>query len=228
MNKRSAKVVWGTLTGLAMFALVICVASSGVFADPGGGQPASKVTAKVGDIQFVGPEDVWITILSNTLKTANQKDLFIDVSLESMLYTRTNAKSKGGKKDTAVAEAGIAIQVLIDGQPAYPGVVIFAKREQTLSATFQGLIADCIDEEGHLFLDDDCLQDEEVELILRTMSANAFNFIQDDLSSGTHLIEVQAKINTATDGDADAEALVGKGSVTVQEVRLIKNEDIEL
>ncbi len=234
-----------------MRALVLGVVVSLAYGQAANAQPSSKVTAKVGDIQFVGPEDVWTTILSNTLKTGNQKDLFIDVSLESMLMTRTKAKSKGGQQDTAVAEAGIAVRVLIDGVPALPGVVVFAKREQTLSATFQGLLEGCLDAEGHLNLDAGtctdgsacsvaaqdcadgsecitCLGDESVELILRTMSANAFNFIQDDLSSGDHLIEVQAKINTATDGDADASALVGKGSVTVQEVRLIQNEDIEL
>jgi hypothetical protein len=51
MNKRSAKVVWGTLTGLAMFSLVICIASSGVFAEPGeGGQASAKVTARFNEI----------------------------------------------------------------------------------------------------------------------------------------------------------------------------------
>ena len=72
---------------------------------------------------------------------------------------------------------------------------------------------------------------EEIELILDTMDAHAFNFIMDDLTSGVHTVEVQAMIDTAADegeGSASASASVGKGSVTIELVRMIKDEDIEL
>jgi hypothetical protein len=154
------------------------------------------------------------------------------VSLESILLTSTTAKSKGGNKDTAVAEAGVAVRIMIDGDEtnlAYPGEVTFAKRTQTLSATFQGLIEDCVDAEGHVILDDSCLQNEEIELVLETMSANSFNFIMDNLSSGTHDVAIQVKTTSASlEGTAEASALIGKGSATVQEVRLTQGEDIEL
>ena len=233
MNKRSAKVVWGTLTGLAMFALVMCVASSGVFAEPGdGGQPAAKVTARFSEVTALQSNSDWTTLMATKIKTANQKDLFINVSLESILLTSTTAKSKGGNKDTAVAEAGVAVRIIIDGDEtnlAYPGEVTFAKRTQTLSATFQGLIEDCVDAEGHVILDDACLQNEEIELVLETMSANSFNFIMDNLGSGTHDVAIQVKTTSAAlEGTAEANALIGKGSATVQEVRLTQGEDIEL
>jgi hypothetical protein len=63
------------------------------------------------------------------------------------------------------------------------------------------------------------------------MNANTFNFIQADLAAGVHNIQVQARLNlgaSAQNGSAHARALIGKGSVTVESVRLIRGEDIEL
>ncbi len=60
---------------------------------------------------------------------------------------------------------------------------------------------------------------------------NGFNFVLDDLASGVHVVEVQAKIDTDTacqNGSASAYATIGKGSMTVEEVRMIKGEDIQL
>jgi hypothetical protein len=80
-------------------------------------------------------------------------------------------------------------------------------------------------------IDPDCVQPEELQLILETMNANSFNFIQADLRPGVHNIQVQARLNlgaSAQTGAAKARALIGKGSVTVESVRMIRGEDIEL
>jgi hypothetical protein len=206
-------------------------------------QPSSKVTAKVGAINVlreisspgapnVGP---WQTILSNTLKTANQKDLFIGVSLEVGLLTQTLVRSKNGTSDTSSADAGVEVQVLYDGVPALPGTIVFGRRTQTLTATFQGLIDGCLTvdptDPTRIILDPTCVQPEELNLILKTMNANAFNFIIPDLESGIHTIFVQARMNLAASaqaGTASARALIGKGSMTCEEVRLIQSPNIEL
>ena len=63
------------------------------------------------------------------------------------------------------------------------------------------------------------------------MSAGGYNFIEGDLRSGVHSIEVQARIDLDSSVDseaAEARALLGKGSVTVEAVRLIQGEDYEL
>jgi hypothetical protein len=78
--------------------------------------------------------------------------------------------------------------------------------------------------------DPNCIQEESVALILDTLSAHAFNFIAVDVGVGTHTITVQAKtayVNAALeDGDYPAtSAWVGKGSMTVEEVRMIQDED---
>lgn len=194
---------------------------------------SAKATAKVGNVNVLNQTTLgWTTILSNTIKTANQKDLFIDVSLETGLYTQTKVRSNGNK-DTSSAEATIKVQVLVDGVPAYPGDVVFDRRNQTLSATLGGILENCTDSngDGDIDLNDCTLAPEEIELILDTMAAHSFNFIMDDLGRGEHAVEVQAMISTSSSsgaGSASANATIGNGSVTVEEVRLIKGEDIQL
>ena len=202
------------------------------------GQPAAKATAQVASLNVLAAAAAndfgqWNTILSNSLKTANQKDVFVDVTMECGLYTKTLVQSKGGQRSTAAAEGRVEVRVLIDGHVAEPGAVTFCQRRQELSATFQGLIDGClsVDGEGNVVLDETCLQAEEVELIQETMIAAGYNFVSGDLSSGVHTIEVQARIelnSSAGSGAAEARAVLGKGSVTVEEVRLIKGEDYEL
>jgi hypothetical protein len=195
------------------------------------GQPASKVTAAVSSITILKASEAqpWKSILSNTLKTPNQKDLFVDVSLECGLYTDTLVKS-AGTKDTATAEAGVYVQVLVDGQPAYPGEVVFCRRTQTLSALFGGIMQECTDAngDGTITYDECTWTPEELQLILDTMNANSFNFVLDDLPAGVHTIDVQARISTQAEagaGAAKATGTVGKGSVTVESVRMIKGEE---
>jgi hypothetical protein len=217
---------------ISMVALLTIIAVFGV-ASAQNSQPSSKVTAQVGNIAILDSGGMdWTTVLSNNLKTANQKDLFVDVSLECGLYTKTQVKS-AGKADTAKAEAGVYVQVLVDGTPAYPGEVVFCRRTQELTALFGGIMESCTDLNGDgTITNDECVwTPEELELVLDTMNANSFNFILDDLTSGVHTVEVQARISTAAEagaGVADAKATIGKGSVTVESVRMIKNEDILL
>ena len=216
---------------LALIAVLTILALAGGAAAQS--QPSSKATAKVGTIAILDQTDMaWTTVLANNIRTPNQKDLFIDVSLECGLYTKTLVKS-AGSKDTAKAEAGVYVQVLVDGDPAYPGEVVFCRRTQELTALFGGIMEACTDLNGDgIITYDECTwTPEELELVLDTMNANSFNFILDDLSSGVHTVEVQARISSVTEagaGAAEAKATIGKGSMTVEEVRLIQNEDIVL
>ena len=241
-----------------MIALPLGAIVALTYADPNNGGPSSKVTAMVGGINLLSASadgaqgaSPWVTVMSNTLKTSSQKDLFVDVSLEVGLYTNTfvaddstnddggngNGNGGGNKKSTSTASAAIKVKVLIDGEEAMPGEVVFGSRIQTLEATFQGFIADCLflnPDTGNIELDEDCVEPESIRLILDTMHAASFNFLIVDPGVGTHTIEVlcQSVITTAVDGNddntAEASALVGKGSVTVTEVRLAQGEDIEL
>jgi hypothetical protein len=224
-------------TRVFLSAVVFCLGVGTAF---GQSQPSSKATAKVGkiNVDIKTPEDPktgeWLSVLKNTLKTPNQKDLFIGVSMEVGLLTSTTVSSKLSTADKSSADARVEVRVLVDGKEALPGEVVFGRRTQTLTATFQGIIDGCLSVDpitGGIVLDPDCVQPEELELVLNTMNANAFNFIIEDLSSGVHTIDVQARINlahSAQAGAASAMAFIGKGSLTVEEVRLIKNPLIEL
>lgn len=217
---------------LIALAVVLAVALGAGAVWASSSQPASKATAKVGDIAVIDSTAMgWTTILEQDIKAPNGKDLFIDVSLQCGLYTQTHVKSKGGVKDTSSAEGTITVQVLVDGTPAEPGEVVFSRRYQELSALLQGQIPLVWDGTKYVIAEGE-LTYEEIELILDTMDAHAFNFIAPDLTfSGVHTIEVQAMIETDTstqEGTASATATIGKGSVTIELVRMIKGEDIEL
>jgi hypothetical protein len=243
------------------------------YADHIPGMKASKATAKVSELTLIDwvpspPQDGdpydnpgggdnttppgtagWTTILEQVIRVPQQKDLFIDVSLETGLYTRTHVKSKRNAEDddswdSSRAQAKIDVRVGINGnyaslafneyEPgvAFPRDVCFDMREQILSAKFMGIFNnECLSANlstGAVTIDYECLEPEEIELILNTLSSHSFNFVVADLDSGDHTITVEARITgngAATEGSFEAKALVGRGSVLIEQVRMIQNED---
>jgi len=227
-----------------MFSLLIavCFISVAAFAE---GMPSSKTG---GAVVFDGlavmdtntqaaaysaaEADGWVTIITTTIKCANQKDLIVNPSLECGLYTDTTVKSKGGVRDTSSASASIRVRVIMDGlveaEPDGDGLgVAYCERSQTLTAVLQGIINDIIIVDGVPVIDETTLTEEEIGLILETMSSHSFNFIIPNVQSGEHTIEVQTKIATDAEwqnGSAEANAVIGKGAVVVDEVRFIKGD----
>ncbi len=164
-------------------------------------------------------------VLSTELgNSGTPKDLVIGLSFETMLMTETVVRSKGGTKSTSEAEASIEMYVLVDGEMALPGEVIFDKRTQTLWATLGGVL-DCTDgnADGIISFDECDLTDEEIGLALDTAAAHTFNFLAYDIGSGSHTIEAYARLSTSdgvvTDsGSSNASAALGKGTLSVWEV----------
>lgn len=198
---------------------------------------SAKNSVQVSNIAILNWTDAdtpWSTVLSSVIKTSQQKDLIIGVSLETGLYTRTLVKGKNGSTDVSEAQAGIEVRVLVDGvELAEPGVVQFEKRRQELTAVLGGVLSECTDSNlDGTITDDECsFTDEEIQLVLETMAAHHFNFVLDNVGTGEHVIQVQARITlgeSAQAGSAEAKATIGKGSVTVEEVRLVKDADITL
>ncbi len=138
-------------------------------------QPSAKVTAKTANLTLL-PETTgtgdWQTLLSNTLKTPNQKDLFISASFEVDLFTQTKVSSKNMTSDTSTATANVQVRVLLDGKVVEPGQVVYGRRTQTLTATLEGAIAGCLtivtNTDGSLSIvfDPNCVAPETIELIL--------------------------------------------------------------
>jgi len=178
----------------------------------------------------------WTPILNTQIKTSQQKDLIIGVSLETGLVTKTVVRSKNNVEDIAWAEANVRVRVLVDGNEAVPGVVTYDKRYQELMAKFAGF-NNCFDANVDTVIDPltECTLDpEELSLLLDTLAAHHFAFVLDDLGSGVHNVVVQAQVITDMGlagsqlGEATARGLVGKGSLTVEEVRLVKGAVIEV
>jgi hypothetical protein len=184
----------------------------------------------------------WKTILKAPIKTSSQKDLVMGVSLEAGLYTDTTVSSSKLRPDQSVSKATIQVRVLIGGDPAAPGDVTFAQREQGMLAKFGGYMecidADTVDTDGDGIPDagDGVIQyaectiyDESLQLWLSTLDAQAFFFALDDVGTGWHDVEVQARILVSGSSQTGATATrgwVGKGSLTIEEVRLVKEQDI--
>ena len=171
------------------------------------------------------------TILSGTIQTSQWEDVVFDVSLVCGLTTDTTVKSKGGKSDTSMAEAGVVIQVLVDGVAAEPQDVTFCSRNQTQMAKFGGIMNSCTDAngDGTITFEECEWTEEELQLVLETQSANAFNFFTLDLNQGDHSVEVQAMTYENADyqaGNASATATIGKATVAIDEVKFVKSANL--
>jgi hypothetical protein len=228
----------GYLTALGKKASSDTGTVAGALAGPGTCVPSASDTC-------------WVTVQTTFIKTPNDKDLVMNVAIQTGLVTFTEVKSKGGNKDTSHAQASVAVRVVIydvdnstlqviptTHRYAYPssdnGVegagVTYNSRTQVLSATFQGIIERCI-VDGTILINDDCLDPEEVSLLLETLSANAFNFIAANEGPGIKRIDVEARARSNTalfdsqQGSAKGEAYVGLGSMLIETVRFVNGQD---
>ena len=194
-NKNKSVAAWSLAVSLA---LPLLVTSS--FAQ-NGGHPSAKATAKTANVVLI-PETTgtgdWVSVLTNTIKTPNMKDLFVTAALEVGLYTRTETPPN------SLARASVQVRVLRDGQVVEPGIIAYNRRIQTLNSG------------------------EPIELILDTLEASSFSFVDVDVPVGVHTITVQVRVDTGGSGDFTAFGLVGKGTLTVEAVRMIKGEDVVL
>jgi hypothetical protein len=203
-------------------------------AAPTAGQPSAKFafsTSELDLIKSTSGTSGWVTILSAPIKMPAAKELFVSASVEAGLFTQTLVRSKNLKKDTSTASVAIQVQALIDTTPVPPGVVTYAARTQTLSATLEGAIGGCLstvtnaDGTTSIVVDQNCVTPEEIELILSTLNAASFNFVASNVPVGTHVLSLQARISSSTSaqtGSASATALVGKGTMIAETVRAAK------
>jgi hypothetical protein len=174
----------------------------------------------------VADVDGWTKVLSTELKNSGTpKDLVVGLSFETMLYTETTVKSKGGDKSTSRSNAEINMKVYVDGELAIPGEVTFDKREQTLWAKLGGIM-ECADLnlDGIVSFDECTYDEEEIGLILDTKAAHSFNFIANNIGSGSHMIEAYAQL--VADGEVvegsgthNESAALGKGTMVVFELQ---------
>ena len=185
----------------------------------------------------------WVDVLKTQIKTSSQKDLVFDAALQCGIVTDTTVKSGGGTQSASSARGTVSVRVLVDGKPADPTSsidstgttadgVVYCDRIQTLAAKFAGLNCTADATTGAVT----CSDPEELRLILRTLDASSFNFAMADVGVGVHTVTVQANAAAAVNFDDDAsggalagaEAFTGAGSLVVDQVRLIKGQDITI
>ncbi len=78
------------LRKVSVFALAVTVTAGIAGSAWAQSQPAAKVTAQAGNINILEQSGLgWTTILQGTIKTSAQKDLFVGVTMECGLLTRT-------------------------------------------------------------------------------------------------------------------------------------------
>lgn len=202
----------------------------------------------------------WHPVLISELKTANQKDLFIDAALQCGIVTDTTVKSLNGSEDTAEARGTIRVRVKIEGPEgvsyAYPQTgaeldgpltgaapgagegIVYCDRIQQLKAKFSGLNCTAAPYDGTAEDPDGadniidgtvtCADPEELSLLQKTLNAASFNFVAANVASGVHKITVQARTTAQVGVVSDngslsgAEAFIGAGAVSVEEVRMVK------
>ena len=202
------------------------------------------------------------------IKVPQGKELLIGVSAEVGLLTDTSIKGKNGGAAKAIADASGAVVVVAHrvgdcapgdgiscGATALPGAITLNSRVQTLSATLGGVIESCTDGsnggalDGTIDVSVECIvSDEEIGLILETVSANHFNFVAPNLDQGEY--DITAYFTTRAEGTIDidectvggdaedgclggdgvvsarahAKAFIGSYMVTVQQVRAVKGD----
>lgn len=216
-----------SLFSLMVVVLSVSMSAAVVLADP---VPSTKAAVLVGDALAPGVCGTsWGTIFRVEMRNSGaQKDFLIGLSGVTQLVTDTWVKSSGGNADKSEAEAIIEVRVLVDGVEAAPGPIVFDRRKQTLIARFNGI---CYDDNGDGIVQfAECTTPEELQLILDTQAAHHFNFVADDVGTGIHVIEGQACTGTAgssQQGSWSAQAAFGKGSLAVEEIRLVKDAVIE-
>jgi hypothetical protein len=188
----------------------------------------------------------WVDVLTTHIKTPNGKELAIGASLQCGLVTDTTVRSKNGDLDSSASRGKIAVRVQItqpDGGVVYAQPsngadlvtdiplngdgVTYCDRYQKLAAKFSGLNCTADLTTGIVT----CADPEELQLILKTLSAHHFNFLHANAVPGVQKVVVQARAQAGMVlggtqlGDADAEAFVGAGALSVETIRLVKSAD---
>ena len=206
--------------------LLICIVLASAMFSVGAMASSSKFAAHVTGVLITNGAGGTGT-LNVPIKTANKSDLLVGVSLQSSVLTETKTKGKNGDVNLSVAEGKVWVCLEVDGgahTDFAPDCVVFEMRKQTLTTSLSGVLT--CPTGDNLEADDFCTitDDEEVSLLLETMSANHFNFVVRNVGSGNHVVRANifgttSASCTTLDESCRAEVAVGPGSITVEEVR---------
>lgn len=179
-----------------------------------------------------------VSVMNTTLSNSQSSSFLVDASLVTGLLTNTTVKSNGGSASSATATGSVQVGVMLDGNfdasgnyigggtLAYPGLLSFDTRSQTLTATLGQALNGC--SVSNSIVQCTSLSEQQIQLILDTTAAHSFEYILPNVgvspTSSPHRIDVVAQVSSSTMssglGSSLAAACYGAGSVVVDAVRL--------
>jgi hypothetical protein len=179
-----------------------------------------------------------VSIMSVAMSNSQSSSFLVNASLVTGLLTNTTVSSNGGNKSSASATGSVQVGIMMDGNfdsngqylgggtYAYPGLLSFDTRTQTLTATLGQALTGCTTVNGLVTCTG--LTNQQIQLVLDTTSAHSFQFILPNVgvapNSAPHRLDVVAQVSSSTAssglGAALASACYGAGTVTVDAVRL--------
>jgi hypothetical protein len=197
---------------IALILALVLVVSGGAVALAGDSIPSTKAAHGTTDVTTLTTS--WSEMLRCNIKTGNMKDLIIQVSAECALVTNAG-KGNTTKGDKAQARIEVRALVLDEAgtvlqKVAVPGTgdmttgtgVIFTDRKLEVKGSFED-------------------PTDFIEIWLATKAAHHYNFLAEDVPTGTHTVVVQAQKFLDDDGGtSDATAMFGNVTVYVEEVNL--------
>jgi hypothetical protein len=179
-----------------------------------------------------------VSIMSTAMANSQSSSYLVNASLITGLLTNTTVSSNGGNKSSASATGSVQVGIVMDGNfdsngqylgggtYAYPGLLSFDTRTQTLTATLGQALTGCTTVNGIVTCTG--LTNQQIQLVLDTTAAHSYQFILPNVgvapNSAPHRLDVVAQVSSSTLssglGTALASACYGAGTVTVDAVRL--------
>ena len=168
--------------------------------------PANKTTFGSSQVGVLAANTDWYTITATTIKTSSPSDLIVQHNQECTIHTGLNLDQDIEKATSAVRE-DIRLKVTrADGTTEYVSAVPGTDDD--------GIITMCgraYDLDGEPDNAEVCEGDEVYfDSFIRTKAAHGWDWIVLDLGSGTHLVEVQAKLVSELDAIGDGKGKKGK------------------
>ncbi len=195
-------------------------------------QPADKIAVSGSDIDTVSDST---PIITETMRVSSPSDLILSVTAECSIITELT--TGGDAADSSSAFGSVRLRVTIDGHPVPVASDESAESEDDAADDDDsvGEVTFCNRAYGRTVEDTEGDGDVDKEDdFIRTRTANAFNWIA--LNAGTlydegndNILEIQvlADFDTATTGDAVADAFVGSRTLVVEPGHFAVNETVD-
>lgn len=159
-----------------------------------------------------------VPLLSATLRTSSPTDLMLKVTAECAINTDIILIGNSG----ADTRATVTIWVEIDGVPV--PVTADSNEDGVFNDPDDGRVVFC--NRDNRLATAGVLPTEIIQLLIKTRTANAFNWVTFNVGSGIHTIVVKGRLDVVVSGSGFAQAIVGKRTLIVEPAKLANDAQI--